>query len=346
MYAETGLSLYKFRLLFAGLLTIAFLLLVSAIVTAVGSDTILNARVHPPANTTSVDTYDSSNLVTAGASHLVGGAKHALLATGTGLYGACRSITAATTKSGKAIAHGSAAMVSGIWHGTTFIVRGFGSITMATLHTTGRGVMFTLRLPGKAIGTVRSGSGHTVSAILRPADDKTVPVIDAQTSAAVLAHLNAEQQREIAQLQAAQVVANQALDGTIVAGDPNHGGYPAKWDNIRQDSTVDSWGMYNRECVSYAAWKVYQTYGHMPYWGGVGNANEWIRDAKRAGIPTGSTPAVHSVAISMRGYYGHAMWVEAVKGNMIYVSQYNYDLHGHYSEMWVNANRFTYIYFQ
>src|SRR6202012_3802329 len=139
------------------------------------------------------------------------------------------------------------------------------------------------------------------------------------------ARLSAAQQQEIAQLQAAQLTANQSLDGSIVAGDPTHGGYPAAWDNARQDSTLDNWGMYNRECVSYAAWKVYQTYGSMPYWGGEGNANEWPGDARRAGIPTGSTPEPRSVAISMRGYYGHAMWVEKVSGNMIYVSQYNYD---------------------
>jgi surface antigen len=173
-----------------------------------------------------------------------------------------------------------------------------------------------------------------------------VPVIDAETSAAVYARLNEQQKQQITALLAAQVVANQGLGGAILAGDPNHGGYPAKWDNLAQDSQIDSWGMYTRECVSYAAWKVYQTYGYMPYWGGVGNANQWVRNARRAGIPTGRTPQVHSVAISMLGYYGHAMWVEKVSGNMIYVSQYNYDLHGHYSEMWVNASSFTYIYFK
>ena len=109
---------------------------------------------------------------------------------------------------------------------------------------------------------------------------------------------------------------------------------------------IDSWGMFNRECVSYTAWKVYQTYGSMPFWGGVGNANQWPRDAVNAGIPIGTAPKVHSVAISKAGYYGHAMWVEQVSGNMIYVSQYNYDFQGHYSEMWVNSSYFTYIYFK
>ena len=103
--------------------------------------------------------------------------------------------------------------------------------------------------------------------------------------------------------------------------------------------------MLNRECVSYTAWKVYQTYGYMPYWGGVGNANEWPGDAADAGIATGSTPRPNSVAIWMGGGLGHAMWVESVNGDMIHVSQYNYDLNGHYSEMTINGSGLIYIYF-
>ena len=238
-----------------------------------------------------------------------------------------------TSRSGEALTHGSAVAVGGIWKGAT-----------ATVHDVGDVLMFTVRMPGKVIGSVFSGRAET--SLVEPSDDKPVPVISAETSAAALAFYSTQQQQEVAQWQAAQLAANQRLNGAVVAGDPTHGGYPAKWADAPQDSTLDSWGMYNRECVSYAAWKVYQTYGSMPYWGGVGNANQWPGDAERAGIATGATPEVNSVAISMAGYYGHAMWVEKVSGDMIYVSQYNYDLHGDYSEMWVNGSHFTYIYFK
>ena len=150
---------------------------------------------------------------------------------------------------------------------------------------------------------------------------------------------------EISSLRAQQRAANASLGGRVVAGDPGKGGYPSYLANAPHDSLVDPWGMYNRECVSYTAWKVEQKTGHMPYWGGHGNANEWPSSAQADGIPTGSTPRVGSVAISMNGYYGHAMWVEAVSGSQIYVSQYNFDLAGSYSEMWVNGSNFIYIYF-
>lgn len=154
---------------------------------------------------------------------------------------------------------------------------------------------------------------------------------------------------QIAQLRAQQAAANKTLGSNVVAGDPGHGGYPAYLDNAAQDSLVDPWGMYNRECVSYTAWKVKQNYGYMPFWGGRGNANEWPGNARAAGIPTGSTPKADSVAIWNVGAFGHAMWVEAVNSdNSVYVSQYNYDYTGHYSEMLVSAAKaatFTYIYF-
>jgi peptidoglycan DL-endopeptidase CwlO len=152
---------------------------------------------------------------------------------------------------------------------------------------------------------------------------------------------------QIGSLRAQQAALNRQLGGVPSAGDPGHGGYPAAWNNAGQDTVLDSWGMYNRECVSYTAWKVYQTFGAgaMPYWGGSGNANQWPGDALRAGIPIGSTPRVHSVAIWNVGAFGHAMWVEAVSGNTIYVSQYNYDYNGHYSEMSISGSGLTYIYF-
>jgi peptidoglycan DL-endopeptidase CwlO len=154
---------------------------------------------------------------------------------------------------------------------------------------------------------------------------------------------------QIASLRAQQAAANARLGGGLTAGDPGHGGYPANLNNAAQDTVIDPWGMYNRECVSYTAWKVYETYGYMPYWGGVGNANQWPGDARAAGIPTGSTPKANSVAIWNVGAFGHAMWVEAVGADgSLWVSQYNYDYQGHYSEMSVSASmarQLTYIYF-
>ena len=138
----------------------------------------------------------------------------------------------------------------------------------------------------------------------------------------------------------------------IRPGNPNKGGYPYSEQcpaaKINGRQYADRWGMYICECVSYAAWRVYHAYGNMPYWGGMGNANQWVNNARRLGIPYGSTPKPGSVGISLSGPWGHAVWVEYVRGSRVGISQYNYRINGvpgQYSEMEVNAGAYTYIYF-
>lgn len=122
---------------------------------------------------------------------------------------------------------------------------------------------------------------------------------------------------------------------TIVPGSNGRDTYPDRWRNTCQDCLVDSWGMYNRECVSYTAWKVYESGRHMPYWGGVGNANQWDDNARRAGIPVDGNPRPGDVAVAHWGYYGHTMYVDSVNANgTINISQYNWDFNGTYSEIY------------
>jgi surface antigen/peptidoglycan hydrolase CwlO-like protein len=137
----------------------------------------------------------------------------------------------------------------------------------------------------------------------------------------------------IAELRRQQIAANaRFIGGTPGSGPACGGGYPAKWCEIPQDSVIDSWGMYNRECVSYTAWRIAASGRYMPYWGGVGNANQWDDDARAAGIPVDSSPRPGDIAISNAGYYGHAMYVESVNDDgTINVSQYNASLDGRFS---------------
>lgn len=160
-----------------------------------------------------------------------------------------------------------------------------------------------------------------------------------------------QKQSDISGLRAEQAAANAAASSrysvaNLTSGGSGCGGYPAVWCYAGQDTLVDNWGMYNRECVSYTAWKVAASGRYMPYWGGRGNANEWPSSARADGIATGSTPQVGSVAIMYVGYYGHAMYVERINSNgTIHVSQFNWGVRGEYSEMDISPNGLTFIYF-
>lgn len=145
---------------------------------------------------------------------------------------------------------------------------------------------------------------------------------------------------QLSKLRSQQIAENaQLFGGGVTNGIPGGGGYPARWANLPIDSVFDSWGMYNRECVSYTAWKVASTGRYMPYWGGRGNANSWDDNARAAGIPTDSSPRPGDVAVSNSGFYGHTMYVEKVSGDgSIYVSDYNQQLDGNYREYWISGS--------
>ena len=142
--------------------------------------------------------------------------------------------------------------------------------------------------------------------------------------------------------------------GYMAPGDPNKGGYPFSnvcpgylYQGIWQN---DGLGMYVCQCVSYTAWKVQHTYGNMPYWGGRGNAYQWIANSQNAGIPGGwGAPKVGSVGVrpSNGGWdVGHVFWVETVNGNgTINLSEYNYTAGDYSYRANVSAGGFYYIYF-
>ena len=190
---------------------------------------------------------------------------------------------------------------------------------------------------------------------------------DAQTQQAALLAFNTSQQADYAnqvqynkakiadlRSQQAKLIAQYQI-GSTSAGNPDHGGYPIVWDTAPKDATLDSWGMYNRECVSYTAFKVHQDYAtgkdthDMPYWGGIGDAKTWPSNANAAGIPVDNNPTSGSIAISTAGSWGHSMYVEAVGAKngqpAIYVSQYNTDFSGHYSEGWRYTTGLVFIHF-
>ncbi|MDB5182199.1 MAG: hypothetical protein JWP13_962 [Candidatus Saccharibacteria bacterium] len=161
----------------------------------------------------------------------------------------------------------------------------------------------------------------------------------------------------ISDLRRQQIIANSRYNiGAPGTGVNCGGGYPAKWCEIPQDSTIDSWGMYNRECVSYTAFKVHQDFlagrnsRDMPYWGNIpADAKYWDDNAINQGIPVDSNPTPGSIAVSNSGNWGHVMYVEQVgtiNGQQaIYISQYNANFDGRYSEGWRYTTGLVFIHF-
>lgn len=150
---------------------------------------------------------------------------------------------------------------------------------------------------------------------------------------------------KIADLRAQQRAANARFIGTAGSGPACGGGYPGVYCNAPMDTVVDNWQMFNRECVSYAAWKVNQVHGYNPT--GWGNANMWPGAARAAGLSVDSSPHSGDIAVWNVGYYGHVMFVESVNNDgTINVSQYNADWNGTFSYAYhINASGLQFIHF-
>lgn len=132
---------------------------------------------------------------------------------------------------------------------------------------------------------------------------------------------------------AAEIARARATGGSYSGGSVCGGGYPGYLCNASQDSLVDPWGYYNRECVSYAAWKRSSIGRSVPmYWG---NAGSWYYRASN------SSPAYGDIAVWPYGPgypYGHVAIVESVSGGMMTVSEYNYGAPGVYSMRSIPTN--------
>lgn len=157
----------------------------------------------------------------------------------------------------------------------------------------------------------------------------------------------AEENRRAAEAAAAAAAkSGGSWSGSIPAGTPGGGGYPGVWASAPLDAYIDPWGLYTRECVSYAAWKVASTGRFVPHFGGAGNARQWPGTVAGYGIQSGSAPRTGSVAMWPIGYYGHVMYVESVNADgTITVSDYNLEWDGLYRKYTRSAAGLTYIYF-
>jgi surface antigen len=103
-------------------------------------------------------------------------------------------------------------------------------------------------------------------------------------------------------------------------------------DGVRYGES-DPWGYYLRNCTSYVAWQLAQDGVPARYFNfasyALGNANEWLADARSPSwsLPTGSTPKVGAVAVSVS--VDHVMFVTGVESNgMITVQEYSYSSAG------------------
>lgn len=128
-------------------------------------------------------------------------------------------------------------------------------------------------------------------------------------------------------------------------------------------TATDQWGFTERQCVSFAAWRLAQAKkplsNRTQKWG---SALTWDDTAKRLGKAISRTPRIGAIAqwnagekstyyasngslgTITAGPYGHVAYVRAIYGdNSVVIEQYNLSGTRSYSVMRVKAPRYLYI---
>ncbi len=122
--------------------------------------------------------------------------------------------------------------------------------------------------------------------------------------------------------------------------------YPSRLKNAAQDSLVDPWLFYNRECTSFVAWRLnsennvaFTDYFEGAHWG---NASNWKNAAKSLGIPVDNNPTRGAVAWWAAGSAGssrgHVAWVQVVGDSSITIEEYNYLHEGFYDTRTISTS--------
>ena len=122
--------------------------------------------------------------------------------------------------------------------------------------------------------------------------------------------------------------------------------YPSRLKNAPQDSLVDPWQFYNRECTSFVAWRLnsenqvaFNDYWQGQHWG---NASNWKKAATALDIPVDDNPTRGAVAWWSAGSagssVGHVAWVQKVGDGVVTVEEYNYLHRGGYDTRTISSS--------
>ncbi len=121
--------------------------------------------------------------------------------------------------------------------------------------------------------------------------------------------------------------------------------YPSSLKSAAQDSRVDPWNFYNRECTSFVAWRLNHDVGiafHNWYLGHHwGDAAIWKRAALDSGVPVDGVAQRGAIAWWAQGSpgssSGHVAWVIGVTSSSITIEEYNYATRGGYGQRTIST---------
>lgn len=117
--------------------------------------------------------------------------------------------------------------------------------------------------------------------------------------------------------------------------------YPEPYRSARKDSMTDPSTCYNRECTSYASWKIKEATGSWLKRTGDMNAKNWIYRLPENGYKTivSSPNGAKCVGVRTSGKYGHVVWSDGT----LNITDYNWNGDGNFNSHTVASSTYKWF---
>lgn len=115
--------------------------------------------------------------------------------------------------------------------------------------------------------------------------------------------------------------------------------YPEPYRSARKDSLVDPSTCYNRECVSYCAWRIKEATGKWPRRTGDMNGFNWVYRMPENGYKEVAAPTTGGKYVGVARTGNHVVWWEGGRS----ISEYNWAVSGGYHERTVVLGQFRWF---
>lgn len=152
---------------------------------------------------------------------------------------------------------------------------------------------------------------------IKSGDSLVIPAEDSNSSMAWLDEINREKarQQQLAE-QARQKQLAQRTGSRIFSGSQRLTSFNGSYEIIGK-----FFGSYNGGLPGWCTWWAHEK---RPDLQASGNARDYLRTARAAGMATGPVARSHAIGVDGESGWGHVFYVESVNGNMMTITEMNY----------------------
>lgn len=168
-----------------------------------------------------------------------------------------------------------------------------------------------------SVGSLLDANGLKATGVVKAGDQLAIPADDTNQSKGWLAEINAEKARQQKLAEAARQKQLAQSRSRITSNGRSTASVSGSYAIIGKE-----YGSYNGGLPGWCTWWANKMRPDLP--NGMGNARDYLRNARAAGMATGSVARPGAIFVSGESGWGHVGYVESVSGGTMTVTEMNY----------------------